>query len=179
MKDLDSVESILSVLKLSQDELLAAIAKNATAERFFAQDAEVKLQVAIMRNLEEIMGLNAGFVASNKDDKSFVERTKSDANLFMNKFKNVITAGSEEAKMANSLLAFALYNGSMKALTDVAPMNGVESKIRKASEKSLDDMITGGFLGLGSGTAAKFLKKSGHKDFVSRAKEIQEAFYPF
>lgn len=177
----ESLEALASVLKLSDDELLEAIAKQVTAEKFFAQAQDVKLlgQIAIMRTLEEAMTLNAGFVASDKDDKSFVERMKSDNALFFNKFKNVITSGSEEARMANSLLGFALYTGSMKALEDVAPMNSVEKKMRKAFEKSLDDMITGGFLGLGSGTAAKYLKKSGHKDYVAKAKDLQESFMPF
>lgn len=181
IKELNSLEHIIDVLKFTHEDLLDAIAKSVTPERFFSKDSEVKLlgKIAIMRNLEEIMGLNDGFVGSDKDDKSFVQRLKTDTNLFMNKYKNVIISGTDEARMANALLALAFYNGSMKALEDVPPMNNVENKIRRASEKSLDDMITGGFLGLGSGSAIKFLKKSGHKDFVSRAKEIQEVFYPF
>ena len=176
-----SLETLASVLKLTDDELLDVIGRQVTAEKFFAQNQDVKLlaQVATMRTIEEAMSLNAGFVASKKDDKSFIDRMKSDNALFFNKFKNVITSGSEEARLANSLLAFALYTGSMKALDDVAPMNSVESKIKKAFEKSVDDMITGGFLGLGSGTAAKYLKKSGHKDYVSKAKDLKESFMPF
>jgi len=181
MKDLDSFSKIVTLLKLSTTELLDLIGKSVSAETFFAQGADVKLlgKMAIMRNLEEVMALNAGFVASGKKDNAFVERFSSDSNLFINKFKKVIDSGSDQAKLATSLLAFALHEGTMKALDDISPMKDVESKIRSAYDKTSSDMVSGGFLGMGAGSAGKFLQKIGHKDYISRAKDIQEVFYPF
>lgn len=106
-----------------------------TAEKFFAQAQDVKLlaQVATMRSLEEVIAnFNAGFVASDKDDKSFVERMKSDNALFFNKFKNVITSGSEEARNGQLTLSLCFLHRFYEGLRRC----GSNELCRKKNQKS-------------------------------------------
>ncbi len=177
--ELNKVQGLEETLKMTDAQLMSALGRTVTQESVLNQEAQVvnMTRVFLMRLLEETLELDELHSNANKSkERSAVKKQiKKDDMLLVNRYVKMITDGSKDEKIAGALLYAVIFDGVEEALDDVAPMNQVHKRIKRAIEKRFKHL----FFNL-ENKAKRILKKElGNKKLLEQIRNIRNAFTPF